>query len=98
MESYAAEIKSILQNIILFKMLIKNGKLSEVLDRKVAFIENCVSALNEESRVLIQAIYYDGIKVARLARAYYCNRVTVYKKINGIVNRIEKAFAQENFG
>jgi len=97
MKSCTDEIKSILQNVFFLKVMIKNGTISETLNRKLAFIEACVSALDEESRFLIKAVYYDEVQITKLAKSHYCNRVTIYKKINGIIKKIEKVFTEQSF-
>ena len=92
MQSSLADMKDLLKNYHFYKIQAKNGLGGDCLQKKLAFLENSISVLNEEDNKLIKSIYIDGVPVVKAAKSLYLHRATIYRKIDAIIENLAKVY------
>lgn len=65
------------------------------LKEKLTFLENSIRVLGEEDYKLIKAVYIDQVAVVRVAKTLFCDRKTVYRKCDRIIDLIAKVYDEQ---
>jgi len=94
MDSSIKEIKAILNNFRILRMQVFTGLISEELKDKLEFLENCVKALDEDNRFIMETIYFNEKAVTSVAKCLYITRQAVYKRKDKLLKQIETVFRQ----
>ena len=88
-------MRNLLKRYQFYKIQAENGLGGSCLQKKLMFLENSISVLNEEDYKLIKTIYIDGISVAKAAKILFCARQTVYNRCEKIIGLIAEVYDQQ---
>ncbi len=95
MQSSMEAIKNLLKRYQFYRLQAENGLGGDLLQRKIQFLENSISVLNEDDYKLITGIFIDGTSVAKMAKILFIHRVTVYRRVDEIVKKIAEVYEMQ---
>ena len=85
MNSGTKEIKKLLKNYCLYRASISNMEKSVSLKQKLDALDNAVNAMDEESKKIVELVFYKRQSVEDAAYAMGYARSTMFYRVNGIL-------------
>ena len=75
-------------------MQAENGLGGERLKSEIEFVEKSIGALSESDYKLMTAVFIDKVPVSKAAKSLFCDRGTVHRRINRLINQMAEVYAR----